>query len=164
MASAYGSHHVPDQFKLRAIQKGNMLKQNVTLGLVAAMLAMPAWSQISVYIGIAPPPIRVEVPPPPPEPSFVWVTGFWAPQGNRYRWVSGHYMRPPYEGAAWYGPHYEQGARGWHYRDGYWGHGRGHAYGHRDGEGDHDRGRGNAYGHDKDRQDDQGHGHGHHHD
>jgi hypothetical protein len=139
-----------------------MLKQKVTLALVAAMLATPAWSQISVYIGIAPPPIRVEAPPPPPEPSFVWVTGFWAPQGNHYRWVAGHYMRPPYENAAWYAPHYEQGARGWHYREGYWGHnqGRGHAYEHRDGEGDHDRD--HAYGHDKDNHGDHDHGHDHH--
>jgi hypothetical protein len=137
-----------------------MLKQNVSLGLVAAMLATPAWSQISVYIGIAPPPIRVEVPPPPPEPSFVWVTGFWAPQGSHYRWVGGHYMRPPYESAAWNPPHYEQGPRGWHYREGYWGqgHGHGHAYGHRDGEGDHDRGHARK----GDDDHDHGHGHGHH--
>jgi hypothetical protein len=137
-----------------------MLKQNVSLGLVAAMLATPAWSQISFYIGIAPPPIRVEVPPPPPEPSFIWVTGFWAPQENHYRWISGHYMRPPYESAAWYPPHYEQGPRGWHYREGYWGHdhGHGHAYGRRDGEGDHDRGHCRK----DDGDHDHGHGHGHH--
>jgi hypothetical protein len=153
---------IDSRFRAVPEGKGNMLKQNVSLGLVAAMLATPAWSQISVYIGIAPPPIRVEVPPPPPEPSFIWVTGFWAPQGNHYRWVAGHYMRPPYESAAWYPPHYEQGPRGWHYREGYWGHGHGYAYGHRDGEGDRDRGHGNAYGHDKDRQDDQDHGQGHH--
>ena len=72
-----------------------MFKQSVTLGVVAAVLAIPALSQISVYIGIAPPPIRYEVPPPPPEPSFVWAGGFWVPQGEHYRWVAGHYVRPP---------------------------------------------------------------------
>jgi hypothetical protein len=56
-----------------------MLKQNVSLGPVAAMLETPAWSQISVYIGIAPSPPRVEVPPPPLETLVYWVTGFWAP-------------------------------------------------------------------------------------
>jgi hypothetical protein len=137
-----------------------MFKQSITLGLVAAMSAAPAWSQVSVYIGIAPPPIRIETPPPPPEPTFVWVTGFWAPQGHHYRWVSGHYMRPPYEGASWMVPRYEHGSQGWHYREGYWGrpeHGQGHAYGHdHEWKGDHGPDHGDDDDHDH-------HGNGHHH-
>lgn len=137
-----------------------MFKQSVILGLVAAMSAAPAWSQVSVYIGIAPPPIRIETPPPPPEPSFVWVTGFWAPQGHHYRWVPGHYMRPPYEGASWIVPRYEQGPQGWRYQEGYWvhpEHGHGHAYGHDHAwKEDHDHGHGDD--------DHDHHGNGHHHD
>jgi hypothetical protein len=131
--------------------KGTMFKQSVILGVVAATLVTPASSQISVYIGIAPPPIRYEAPPPPPEPSLVWLGGFWAPQGEHYRWVAGHYVRPPYPGAYWSGPHYEHGSRGWHYREGSWG------------RENHDHGHGHAYGHDKEREDGD-HGHGHHHD
>ena len=132
-----------------------MFKQSVTLGVVAAALATPAWSQISVYIGVAPPPIRIEAPPPPPpEPTLIWIGGFWAPQGEHYRWIPGHYARPPYPGAYWAGPHYVHEARGWHYREGSWGredHDHGHGHGH-------------AYGHYKDKDRDDDHGHGHHHD
>ena len=137
-----------------------MLKRSVTLGIVAATLTTPAWSQISVIIGIAPPPVPYEVPPPPPAPSFMWVAGFWAPQGDRYHWVPGHYAAPPYPGAYWCAPHYEHGARGWGYREGYWGH-REHE------DEDHGRGHAYAYGHHKDREgdrEDHGHGHGHGHD
>ncbi len=121
---------------------------------LALMLSTPGWSQINIFLGVPPPPIRVEAPPPPPPaPEFFWVNGFWAPEGPRYRWIAGHYERPPYPGAFWYGPHYEQGPQGWGYHRGYWGqpeHGRGHAYGH--------------YKHDdEDRDDDRGHGHGHGH-
>jgi hypothetical protein len=137
-----------------------MLKYSVTLGLVAATLTTPAWPQISVVIGIAPPPVRYEVPPPPPAPSFMWVAGFWAPQGDHYHWSPGHYAAPPYPGAYWYAPHYERSPRGWGYREGYWGHrehideNRGHAYGHhKDWKRDHDD---ENHGH--------GHGHGHDHD
>jgi hypothetical protein len=140
--------------KYRVLKERNsMFKQGVTFGVVAATLAAPAWSQISVYIGVAPPPIRIEAPPPPPpEPTFVWVGGFWAPQGEHYRWVPGHYARPPYPGAYWSGPHYVHEARGWHYREGSWG------------REDHDHGHGHAYGHYKDKDRDDDHGHGHHHD
>jgi len=112
---------------------------------VAAILTVPASSQVSVYIGIAPPPIRFEPPPPPPPaPEFVWVEGFWAPQGHHYRWVAGHYERPPYAGAYWCHPHYDRYPQGWEYHEGYWDredHGHGHAYGHyKDREDDDDQG------------------------
>jgi WXXGXW repeat (2 copies) len=136
-----------------------MMQKSVVLGLLAALLSTPAWSQVSIYLGIAPPPVRFEAPPPPPAPAFIWVAGFWAPEGGHYRWIEGHYERPPYPGAYWYAPRYEQGPRGWGYRHGYWGrreireeHGRGHAYGHYK-ERDDDRGREHDHDH--------GHGHGH---
>lgn len=132
------------------------MKHRWILGLfVVAALAttIPASSQISVYIGIAPPPIRYEPPPPPPpEPGFVWIGGFWAPQGHHYRWVAGHYEGPPFPGAEWFHPHYDRYPRGWRYDEGHWG----REY--------HDHGHGHAYGHYKDRGDDDDHGHGHGHD
>jgi hypothetical protein len=139
-----------------------MLKQSLTLGALAAALVTPAWSQVSVYIGIAPPPIRIEAPPPPPAPSFVWVPGFWAPQGHHYRWIAGHYMDPPYAEASWIVPHYEHGPQGWRYREGYWGrpeHGHGHAYGHDHAwKDDHDHGHHNGH---KEWEGDRDHGHHH---
>ena len=115
------------------------VKQSWACGLfLVAALAVPASGQVSVVIGIAPPPIRYEPPPPPPpEPDFVWVAGFWAPEGPRYRWVAGHYDRPPFPGAYWAHPHYDRYPDGWRYNEGHWdhedhdhGHGHGHAYGH----------------------------------
>jgi hypothetical protein len=121
------------------------------LGLIAAALISPAWAQVSIVIGIAPPPVRVEVPPPPPAPEMIWVTGFWTPQGPRYHWVSGHYEHPPYADAYWAAPQYVQGPDGYRYHKGYWvqkHHGRGHAYGHYKHGDDEDHGHG--HGHDRD--------------
>jgi hypothetical protein len=139
-----------------------MLKKSLVVAVLAG-LATPGWSQISIYLGIAPPPVRYEPPPPSPPPAavFVWVPGFWEPGEGGYRWIAGHYERPPYPGAFWYGPHYDQGPRGWGYRRGYWGrpvaheeHGRGHAYGHyKDRDEDHDRDHGHEHGHGHDHDD-----------
>jgi len=146
---------------IHAYGRVNMLKQSLILGALAAALVTPASSQISIYIGIAPPPIRIEAPPPPPAPSFVWVPGFWAPQGHHYRWIAGHYMQPPYAEASWIVPHYEHGPQGWRYREGYWGrpgHGHGHAYGH-----DHAWKDDHYHGHKEWKGDEDDHGNGHHH-
>src|SRR5262249_24552376 len=62
----------------------------------------------------APPPVVIEAPPPPrvyhvaprPGPEFVWVEGYWYPQGRRYLWHDGYWTRPPYAGAYWVEPYY----------------------------------------------------------
>ena len=124
---------------------------------VATILTVPASSQVSIFIGIAPPPVQFEAPPPPPPaPECVWIEGFWVPQGHHYHWVSGHYERPPFPGAYWAHPHYEHASDGYRYHAGYWDHDLK----------DHDRGNGHAYGHYKDQDDhddhhDNGHGRGH---
>lgn len=71
-----------------------------------------------------PPPVAFEPPPPPrmyrvePRPSaeFVWVEGYWYPQGRHYAWHNGYWTRPPYAGAYWVEPYYARGA----YVAGYW--------------------------------------------
>ncbi len=113
--------------------------------LLGASLTVSAPAQISFAIGInPPPPIRLEPPPPPPPVvGMVWVDGFWAPQGNHYRWVAGHYDHPPYPGAYWSHPHYDHYSNGWHYEEGHWDredHGHGHAYGHTGDKHGHERG------------------------
>jgi hypothetical protein len=108
-------------------------------------LVLPSSGQVSLSIGIAPPPIRYEPPPPPPPaPEMVWVAGFWAPQGHHYRWVAGRYQQPPYPGAYWSHPHYDRYSDGWHYDEGHWDH-EDHEHGHghdRDGDGGHEHGHG----------------------
>jgi hypothetical protein len=60
--------------------------------LVALFLGMvftvSASAQVSVYVGITPPPIPYEAPPPPSAVGMIWVSGFWVPQGHHYRWVA----------------------------------------------------------------------------
>ena len=106
-------------------------------------LTAPAFSQVSIFIGTPPPPVRYEAAPPMPYPGYVWTQGYWAPVDGRYVWYPGRWARPPYYGAAWYGPRWEHGDRGWRYHEGGWRgrrwhddddhhghHGHGHAYGH----------------------------------
>ncbi len=64
--------------------------------------------QISVRIG-PPPAVRVERVAPRPGPDYVWIQGYWYPQGNHYGWHKGYWTRAPYEGASWVGPRYDGG-------------------------------------------------------
>jgi|SRR5579863_387020 len=108
----------------------------------AIFLAAPA-SQAQVSVGIeigAPPPPRViRVRPVQPGPEFLWLDGYWYPDGGHYRWHAGYWSRPPYAGAHWVGPRHEGGR----YYNGYWDgdHGRfehDHKWDH-DHDRDHDR-------------------------
>jgi WXXGXW repeat (2 copies) len=123
--------------------------------LAAALLpAVPALhAQISLGIRIGPPPRPrvVRVLPPNPGPGFLWVEGYWYPQGNHYRWHDGYWTRPPYEGARWIGPHHD----GQQFFEGYWEGDRGRF--EHDHRWDHDRYRDDRYDdhdHDRDRHDD----------
>jgi hypothetical protein len=104
--------------------------------LAAACLAAPAFSQIHVYIGAPPPPLRYEVRPPMPGDGYVWAEGYWGDEGGRYQWVRGHWDRPPYQGAYWNHPHYDHYQQGWQMHEGHWDH-EDHGNHHDDG---HDRG------------------------
>lgn len=70
-----------------------------------------AFAQVSidVQIGQPPPPPRAYRVPPPPGPDYVWVEGYWYPQGHRYTWHDGYWTYPPYAGAYWVAPYYERG-------------------------------------------------------
>lgn len=77
---------------------------------------------VGIVIGAPPAPRVVAVVPARPGPEFVWVEGYWYPVGHHYKWHSGYWTRPPYEGARWVAPHHD----GERYFAGYWdgGHGR----------------------------------------
>lgn len=94
----------------------------ITSALVAATLAVPAFGQIQVYIGSAPPPIRYERRPPPPNQGFVWTDGYWGTRDGGYVWVPGRWQQPPYAGAYWSHPHYDHYDRGWRMHEGHWDH------------------------------------------
>jgi hypothetical protein len=111
--------------------------------LLPVAIASPssAQTQISVYIGTPPPAIVYEEPGPPPAAEFVWIAGYWKPVGHHYKWVRGHWERPPLEGACWTHPHYDHYHEGWEWHDGYWSredHDNGHWREHDPGRGHHD--------------------------
>ncbi len=115
--------------------------------LLAAAIASPSSAQISVYIGSPPPAMVYEEPAPPPDAGFVWIEGYWRPVGHHYKWVRGHWERPPFEGAFWTHPHYDHYQEGWEWHEGHWDHedhdndhwrdhGRGRWHRHHDDQGD----------------------------
>ena len=90
---------------------------------------------VGVRIGPPPPPRVVRVRPASPGAGYVWVDGYWYPNGSRYAWHNGYWTRPPYEGALWVGPRHD----GERYFEGHWEGSRG-PVGH-DHRWDHDRNR-----------------------
>lgn len=74
--------------------------------------------QISLGIRIGPPPAPrvVRVMPAQPGPDFMFVQGYWYPDGKHYKWHAGYWTRPPYAGARWVAPHHD----GQMYFNGYW--------------------------------------------
>ena len=108
-----------------------MRKLLQTLAISAFLLATAstAHAQFSVGIRIGEPPApRAYRVPRQPGPDYVWVEGYWYPQGSHYAWHNGYWTRPPYEGAYWVQPYYSRGQ----YCTGRWEGGRGNvAHDHR---------------------------------
>jgi hypothetical protein len=71
---------------------------------------------IGISIGPPPPPRVIHVLPPQPGPEFIWIEGYWYPEGRHYKWYDGYWARPPYAGARWVLPRHD----GVHYFAGYW--------------------------------------------
>jgi len=96
-----------------------MRKLLAVLALSAALVgtAHSAAAQVSFAVRIGPPPPpRPYIVPVRPAPGYVWVDGFWYPQGSHYVWRKGYWARPPYKGAYWVHPSYANGR----YYGGHW--------------------------------------------
>jgi len=103
----------------------------ILAGAAAAPLPSLAASNVSLYIGSAPPaPVYERIPA--PRHGYVWAPGYWNWTGHRYVWVRGHWERAR-AGYAWHRPEWRQGDRGWELDRGGWRHGD------RDGDGVPDR-------------------------
>ena len=59
-----------------------------TLLLAASVFAAPAYAQININIGLAPPAPQYEVVPV-IQPGYVWAPGYWGWSGERHVWVRG---------------------------------------------------------------------------
>jgi len=88
--------------------------------MLLASASAKAQVSFGVQIGEPPAPRAYRVPAQ-PRGEFVWVEGYWYPQGNHYRWRDGYWARPPLPGAYWVQPYYYGGR----YVEGYWESGRG---------------------------------------
>jgi hypothetical protein len=80
---------------------------------ISTLLIAPASTanaQINLGIRIGPPPApRAYRVPRSPGPGYMWVDGYYYPQGSRYSWHEGYWTRPPYENAYWVEPYYDRG-------------------------------------------------------
>jgi hypothetical protein len=114
-----------------------VLTRIVLLAAVLLSAASVTNAQVSLGIRIGPPPRErvVRVTPRQPGSGYVWVGGYWYPNGRHYKWHEGYWSRPPYEGSRWIAPHYD----GNQYYEGYWDGDRGHV--EHDHHWDHDRNR-----------------------
>jgi YXWGXW repeat-containing protein len=91
----------------------------LTLATSALLLAPAsvAHAQLSLAIRIGePPPPRAYRVMPQPGPDYLWIEGYWYPQGRHYVWHDGYWTRPPYVGAYWVAPYHLGGQ----YYAGHW--------------------------------------------
>lgn len=91
-----------------------------TAGTTTAPAATTASPGATVVVQQSPPAVQQENAPPRPSEDHVWVSGFWAWRDDRYHWVPGQWVVPPYEGAVWVPPRWEPEGQGYRFYDGYW--------------------------------------------
>lgn len=97
------------------------MKSLICTAFLAAVLltaGSASGAQFSIGIRIGPPPAArsLRVMPVRPGPQFIWVAGYWYPNGKNYKWHAGYWTQPPYQGAVWAAPHHD----GQMYFNGYW--------------------------------------------
>ena len=95
-----------------------------TLALGLALLApLAAWSQVSLSVTIAPPPLPLYAQPPIPGDGYLWTPGYWAwdPASGDYIWVPGTWALPPGAGMLWTPGYWAFGGGGYLWHRGYWG-------------------------------------------
>ena len=68
-----------------------------------------------------PPPPHPEAPPPrKPGRDFIWISGCWFRDGDRWVWRDGAWDRPPGIGVRWIGPVSRRDGQGYRYEPGHW--------------------------------------------
>ena len=102
------------------------MKKILLAAFVGALLSAASAARAQIVVHVAPPPPVVEqVPAVPAEhPSWAWQPGYyrWDADANRYVWVPGHYLEPPYERAHWVEGHWVERDGGWTWVEGHWSH------------------------------------------
>jgi hypothetical protein len=88
---------------------------------VLALGSSPAYSQVSLSIAIAPPPLQVYAQPACPDDGYIWTPGYWAYGDNGYYWVPGAWVQPPEVGVFWTPPYWGWNGNSYAFYSGYWG-------------------------------------------
>jgi hypothetical protein len=92
--------------------------------LALALLApLAGWSQISVSVNIAPPPLPLYAQPPVPGDGYIWTPGYWSwdASSGDYIWIPGTWVQPPSVGLLWTPGYWAFGDGGYFWHGGYWG-------------------------------------------
>ena len=98
--------------------------KRTTLAFGLALLApLSAWSQVSLSVSIAPPPLPLYAQPPIPGDGYLWTPGYWAWDAGSgdYIWVPGTWVMPPSAGLLWTPGYWAFGGGGYFWHRGYWG-------------------------------------------
>jgi hypothetical protein len=88
---------------------------------VLALVASPAFAQVSISIDIAPPPLQVYAQPACPDDGYIWTPGYWAYGDSAYFWVPGAWVQPPQIGDFWTPPYWGWDGSAFVFNAGYWG-------------------------------------------
>ena len=88
---------------------------------VLALVSSPAFSQVSLSIDIAPPPLPVYAQPICPEDGYMWTPGYWAYGDDGYYWVPGAWVQPPQVGMFWTPCYWGWNGNAYAFNSGYWG-------------------------------------------
>jgi len=91
--------------------------------LALSLIYSPAFSQVSISLDIAPPPLIVEDQPPCPEDGLIWTPGYWAydDYAGEYYWVPGVWVQPPQIGFLWTPAYWGWSGGAYAFHEGYWG-------------------------------------------
>jgi hypothetical protein len=88
---------------------------------VLALGSTPVFSQVSISINIAPPPLQVYDQPACPDDGYIWTPGYWAYGDNAYYWVPGAWVQSPEIGDLWTPPYWGWDGGAYVFYPGYWG-------------------------------------------
>jgi len=80
-----------------------------------------AFSQVSVSIDIAPPPLPEYEQPACPDDGYLWSPGYWAYGDDGYFWVPGTWVQPPEVGLYWTPAYWGWNGNAFEFYPGYWG-------------------------------------------
>ena len=88
---------------------------------VLALLATPAFAQMSIEVDVAPPPLPVYEQPACPDDGYLWTPGYWAYGDYGYYWVPGTWVQPPEPGLLWTPGYWGWSGNDYAFYPGYWG-------------------------------------------